>query len=94
MGNIISRALVVPDLSKHSVFLWGPRRTGKSFWIRTHLPEAPLLDLLKTDTFAEYAARPSLLRERCGASQATCTVSLMPWREFLSDLWAGNLISA
>ena len=71
MGNIISRALVLPDLSKHSVFLWGPRRTGKSFWIRTHLPEAPLLDLLKTDTFAEYAARPSLLRERYGASQAT-----------------------
>jgi predicted AAA+ superfamily ATPase len=70
MGNIISRALALPDLSKHSVFLWGPRRTGKSFWIRTHLPEAPLLDLLQTDTFAEYAARPSLLRERFGVTRA------------------------
>jgi predicted AAA+ superfamily ATPase len=69
MGNIISRALALPDLSKHSVFLWGPRRTGKSFWIRTHLPEAPLLDLLQTDTFAEYAARPSLLRERFGVTR-------------------------
>lgn len=67
MREITSRALQLPDLSKHSVFLWGPRRTGKSFWIRTHLPDAPLLDLLKTDTFAEYAARPSLLRERFGA---------------------------
>jgi predicted AAA+ superfamily ATPase len=70
MGKIVSRALVLPDLSKHSVFLWGPRRTGKSFWVRTHLPNAPLLDLLETDTFAEYAARPSLLRERYGAPQA------------------------
>ena len=70
MGNIISRALALPDLSKHSVFLWGPRRTGKSFWIRTHLPKAPLLDLLQTDTFAEYAARPSLLRERFGVTRA------------------------
>jgi predicted AAA+ superfamily ATPase len=70
MGKIISRALALPDLSKHSVFLWGPRRTGKSFWIRTHLPEAPLLDLLKTDTFAEYAARPSLMRERYGSPQS------------------------
>ncbi len=70
MRKIISRALHLPDLSKHSVFLWGPRRTGKSFWIRNHLPEAPLLDLLRTDTFAEYAARPALLRERFGGDNA------------------------
>jgi predicted AAA+ superfamily ATPase len=48
------------------VFLWGPRKTGKSYWVRQHLPGAPLIDLLKTDTFAEYAARPALLRERFG----------------------------
>jgi predicted AAA+ superfamily ATPase len=66
MGEIISRALTLPDLAKHSTFLWGPRSTGKSFWIRKHLPDAPLLDMLQTDTFAEYAARPSLLRERYG----------------------------
>lgn len=66
MGIIVSRALTLPDLRKHSVFLWGPRRTGKSFWIRRNLPDAPLIDLLQTDTFAEYASRPSLLRERYG----------------------------
>src|SRR6267142_2218033 len=68
MGQIISRSLQVPDLSTHSVFLWGPRKTGKSFWIRQHLSEALVIDLLKTDVFAEYAARPALLRERFGAS--------------------------
>ncbi|MBI4412590.1 MAG: ATP-binding protein [Deltaproteobacteria bacterium] len=47
-----------------SAFLWGPRKGGKTYWIRHHLPKAPLLDLLQTDTFAEYASRPSLLRER------------------------------
>jgi len=68
MGRIISRAIQVPDLSAHSVFLWGPRKTGKSFWIKQHLPEAPVIDLLKTDTLAEYAARPALLRERFGTT--------------------------
>lgn len=67
MGKIVSRLLTLPDLARHSVFLWGPRRTGKSFWIGRNLPQAPLIDLLQTDTFAEYASRPSLLRERSDA---------------------------
>lgn len=37
---------------------------GKSFWIRHNLPDAPLIDLLQSDVYGEYAARPSLLRER------------------------------
>ncbi len=64
MGKIVTRLLALPDLEKHSVFLWGARRTGKSFWIRGHLPDSPLIDLLETDVFAEYASRPALLRER------------------------------
>lgn len=47
-----------------SAFLWGPRKVGKSTWIRHHKKEAILIDLLKTDIFAEYVSRPSLLRER------------------------------
>jgi len=47
-----------------SAFLWGPRKVGKSYWIAHHLPGATVIDLLKTDVFAEYAARPALLRER------------------------------
>lgn len=71
MRRIISRALALPDLAKHSVFLWGPRRTGKTYWIRQHLAEAPVIDLLQTDVFAEYASRPSLLRERFSSPDAT-----------------------
>ena len=35
-----------------------------------------------------------LERQRRELRDAYGTVSLVPWREFLSDLWAGNLISA
>lgn len=70
MGKIVKRLLALPDLSKHSVFLWGPRRTGKSYWVRHHLAGSPVIDLLQTDVFAEYASRPSLLRERFSAVRA------------------------
>ena len=59
------RRLVDLDLPDGvSAFLWGPRRVGKSTWIRESLPGVPCIDLRKTDVFAEYAARPALLRER------------------------------
>ena len=71
MRKIVTRLLALPDLAKQSVFLWGPRRTGKSYWIRRNLPDAPLIDLLQTDVFAEYASRPALLRERYSVPGAT-----------------------
>lgn len=64
MGKIIRRTLQLKLPANRSAFLWGPRKVGKSYWIREHLPKAPLIDLLKTDVFADFAARPSLLRER------------------------------
>jgi len=44
--------------------LWGPRRVGKSYWIRQNCGSALVIDLLKSDVYAEYASRPALLRER------------------------------
>lgn len=64
MRKIIHRLFQL-DLPRHrSAFLWGPRKVGKTYWIRHHLPEATVVDLLKTDVFSDYASRPSLLRER------------------------------
>lgn len=69
MRSIISRRFR-PDLTRgKSAFLWGPRKAGKTYWIRHHLKDVVLIDLLKTDVLADYAARPALLRERysdCG----------------------------
>ncbi len=65
MNNIIHNRCIPLHLQDgRSAFLWGPRRTGKSYMIRETFPDAILIDLLKTDVFAEYAARPALLRER------------------------------
>jgi predicted AAA+ superfamily ATPase len=47
-----------------SAFLWGPRKVGKTYWITHHLAGAEIIDLLKTDVFAEYISHPALLRER------------------------------
>ncbi len=47
-----------------SAFLWGPRKVGKTYWISHSLKNAAVIDLLKTDTLAEYVSRPALLRER------------------------------
>ena len=64
MSKYIKRLLNIDK--RYSSFLWGARQTGKSSWIRNNFnsDEIVLIDLLKTDVFAEYAARPSLLRER------------------------------
>lgn len=51
-----------------SAFLWGPRKVGKSHWIKNHLPDAILIDFLKTNVFADYISKPSLLRERYAES--------------------------
>ena len=70
MGKILKRALELRLPRRQSAFLWGPRRVGKSYWLRHQFPDAPVIDLLKTDVFAEYAARPALLRERFGTARA------------------------
>ena len=62
--KIIKRLFELNLPKKKSAFFWGPRKVGKSYWIAHHLNGAAVIDLLKTDVFAEYSSRPSLLRER------------------------------
>ena len=62
--SLLHRILQTPDIALQNVFLWGPRKVGKSCWIRTNLPNAVYIDLLKSDVLSEYASKPSLLRER------------------------------
>jgi predicted AAA+ superfamily ATPase len=64
MAKILRRLLDLRLPRGRSAFLWGPRRVGKSYWIREHHGAAPIVDLLQSDVFAEYASRPALLRER------------------------------
>jgi len=64
MKRIKKRTLELNLPANRSAFLWGPRKTGKTYWINGHFADSVVIDLLKTDVFAEYASRPSLLRER------------------------------
>lgn len=62
--DITERLLTINLPPGKSAFLWGPRKVGKSFWLRQHFNERLIIDFLKTDVFAEYITKPSLLRER------------------------------
>jgi predicted AAA+ superfamily ATPase len=50
-------------LPNKSFFLFGPRGTGKSTWLRHELPDAVFVDLLKPEVYRELQARPERLRE-------------------------------
>jgi len=62
------------QLSNQSFFLFGPRGTGKSTWIRETIPEALVIDLLAPETHRSYLARPERLRDIVDAQPANHTV--------------------
>lgn len=45
----------------HSYFLFGPRGTGKTTWIRSQYPESIYIDLLQTDIYTKLLANPETL---------------------------------
>jgi len=55
---------LAPLVENRSIFLFGPRQTGKSTLLKTQFPEALFFNLLEADTFRELSTRPELLRER------------------------------
>jgi predicted AAA+ superfamily ATPase len=63
------------ELPEQSFFLFGPRGTGKSTWLRHRLPEATVVDLLRPEVHRELSARPERLRERVlGAGEGSTIV--------------------
>ncbi len=60
----IRRLLNIDLPSRKSAFLWGPRKTGKSTYLKAKFPDSLVYDFLQTDLFLELSKKPSLLRER------------------------------
>jgi predicted AAA+ superfamily ATPase len=60
----IRRSLAIQLPKGQSAFLWGPRKTGKTTFLRTAFPDSIVYDLLQTGLFLELSKRPSLLREQ------------------------------
>ena len=56
-----SRIIRVPD--QKSFFLFGPRATGKTTWLRHQFPSALFIDLLESATYNSLLAAPSRIEE-------------------------------
>jgi len=60
----IDRILHLELPQKQSAFLWGPRKTGKTTYLKSKFPISIRFDFLETDLFLEFSKKPSLLREQ------------------------------
>ncbi|MBI4238251.1 MAG: ATP-binding protein [Deltaproteobacteria bacterium] len=54
-----------------SLFLFGPRQTGKTSLLRALFPESPLYNLLLADVFLRISQRPQIIREELTAYRHT-----------------------
>ncbi len=64
MLAMYARSLPAPT---RSFFLFGPRGTGKSTWLRQRLPDAAWFDLLRMPLVMELTRRPETFRNRVEA---------------------------
>jgi predicted AAA+ superfamily ATPase len=58
---MITRHQELPD---HSFFLFGPRGTGKTTWLKQVLPDALWFDLLRTQTLLALSRQPESFRQQ------------------------------
>ena len=65
----IKRILKLKLPKGQSAFLWGPRKTGKTSYLKKNFPDSLYYDFLKTDLFLELSKAPSLFRERLIAKE-------------------------
>jgi len=62
--RIIKRILDIKLPIGQSAFLWGPRKTGKTTYLKAHFPDSLIYDFLKTDFFIKVSKNPAILREQ------------------------------
>ena len=63
-ANPLPRRLdIARDLRTRSVFLFGPRQTGKTTWLRQCFPDSPSFNLLRGDVFLRLSREPGRLRQ-------------------------------
>lgn len=58
---MFKRLLKLPLDQQSSIFLFGPRGTGKTSWIKEHLSSALYIDLLEFSTYTTLSANPDRL---------------------------------
>jgi len=58
---MLKRLLSLPIKENRSIFLFGPRGTGKTSWLKTYMPDALYLDLLDFSIYNMLSAHPDRL---------------------------------
>lgn len=71
MKQTIRRLLNLSLPEHQSAFLWGPRKTGKSTYLKMAFPDSIAFDFLRTELVIEFSKRPSSLREQLLARPRT-----------------------
>lgn len=74
MFPLYNRVIKLPKAPKRTLFLWGPRQVGKTSILRKLYSKLPQINLLKSDEFTAYQARPELLRERALQNNWQCVI--------------------
>lgn len=69
--QLITRLFQAPE---RSFFLFGPRGTGKSTFMKTHYPDALWIDLLHPNVFRSYSAHPERLYETIAGNPHVSTI--------------------
>lgn len=59
-----------------SFFLFGPRGTGKSTWLKGHFKDALTVDLLSSENFRVYSAKPERIAELMNGNPRVKTIIL------------------
>ena len=60
---MFERLIKKPLVSRKSFFLFGPRGTGKTTWLKRHLPRALFVNLLQSEFYNRLSANPGHLRD-------------------------------
>jgi hypothetical protein len=55
--------MYIAEYAHRSVFLFGPRQTGKTTLLRDRYPERPWFNLVQGDTFLRLARKPGRMRQ-------------------------------
>ncbi len=101
--DLLSRRLDLGrDLNSRSVFLFGPRQTGKTTWLHQRFPDSPLFDLLHGEAFlglsrvpgaAETTLKRQFLVCRESVPRLIGAIQILPIEDFLKRLWDGELFA-
>ena len=73
-SRVFERSIKKPLESRKSFFLFGPRGTGKTIWLRHRLPGALFVNLLQSEFYNRLTANPGYLRQLVPPDHTSWTI--------------------